>query len=281
MNSRMNYGVVTQIAQRSLVLVGLLAGTLLVGGFAQAQSNGAAAPEKNARAEEAKTNRAASASAATPKVTAAVPGKSSPSGPQEGIQVHGHWTIDIRKPDGTVVSHTDFENKLAGQGANFLTGLLAGQLSSGGWGITLGSPSAANEPCADASGNPASCVIESSLLVLGYDCPNGNTYCFTTLSITPNTPPTNPATGLTGPAVLTLQGTAVAGNNLGSIGYVNTFISLCTGSTSPSACASQFPPLVMGSQFTFKPLDGLAGDPNPIPVTSGQTIAVTVQISFQ
>src|SRR5437879_3747133 len=31
-------------------------------------------------------------------------------GPQEGIQVHGAWTIDVREPDGTLVEHREFEN---------------------------------------------------------------------------------------------------------------------------------------------------------------------------
>jgi len=26
--------------------------------------------------------------------------------------VHGHWTIDVREPDGTLVSHNEFENAL-------------------------------------------------------------------------------------------------------------------------------------------------------------------------
>ena len=33
-------------------------------------------------------------------------------GTQEGIKVHGHWTIEVRNPDGKVVTHTEFENAL-------------------------------------------------------------------------------------------------------------------------------------------------------------------------
>src|SRR5438034_4820551 len=42
----------------------------------------------------------------------------------EGIQVHGHWTIEVREPDGTRVSYDEFDNALAsppvGNGANML-----------------------------------------------------------------------------------------------------------------------------------------------------------------
>ena len=30
----------------------------------------------------------------------------------EGIAVHGRWIIDVRNPDGTLVSHQDFENAI-------------------------------------------------------------------------------------------------------------------------------------------------------------------------
>ena len=33
---------------------------------------------------------------------------------KEGIKVHGHWTIDIRNPDGTLAQHHEFENALIG-----------------------------------------------------------------------------------------------------------------------------------------------------------------------
>src|SRR5687767_7580490 len=45
---------------------------------------------------------------------------SSPSGPKEGIKVHGRWTIDIRNPDGKLVSRRDFKNALTANGGAFL-----------------------------------------------------------------------------------------------------------------------------------------------------------------
>jgi hypothetical protein len=54
-----------------------------------------------------------------------------------GIKIHGHWIIDIRNPDGTLVKHLDFQNSLVTGGAAgtfFATGdqLLAALLSGTG-----------------------------------------------------------------------------------------------------------------------------------------------------
>jgi hypothetical protein len=52
----------------------------------------------------------------------------------EGINVHGHWTIEIRKPDGTLVSHREFENSLVvSAGSQVLSQLLAGQSIEERW----------------------------------------------------------------------------------------------------------------------------------------------------
>ena len=47
----------------------------------------------------------------------------------EGIQVHGHWTIEVLNPDGSVAEHREFENALTGPGGRDLAGLLEGTLS--------------------------------------------------------------------------------------------------------------------------------------------------------
>jgi hypothetical protein len=50
-------------------------------------------------------------------------------GAHEGIKLHGHWTIDVRNPDGTLVKHSDFENSLQYDGTQYLTALISG------WGV--------------------------------------------------------------------------------------------------------------------------------------------------
>lgn len=60
-------------------------------------------------------------------------------GPQEGIKVHGHWVIDVRNPDGTLASHTEFENALKPGGAGLLATLLSREASAvRGWTVVIG-----------------------------------------------------------------------------------------------------------------------------------------------
>jgi hypothetical protein len=76
--------------------------------------------------------------------TAAESGK---SGPNEGIKVHGHWTIDVKDRDGSVVSHVEFEN--AFNAPNHLAALLGRQASPGFWSIALGNNAGPTSgPCA-------------------------------------------------------------------------------------------------------------------------------------
>jgi hypothetical protein len=71
---------------------------------------------------------------------------------RQGIKVHGHWTIEVRNPDGTVVKRVEFENGLCpttggGNPNGGVTGgdfdfasLLTGGSIMGAWAISLGSP---------------------------------------------------------------------------------------------------------------------------------------------
>jgi hypothetical protein len=72
----------------------------------------------------------------------------------EAIKVHGHWTIDVRNPDGTLGRHHEFENSLLG-GDFVLAELLARNFSMQGWVILLDSPT---PPCT-LDGNPTQCII--------------------------------------------------------------------------------------------------------------------------
>jgi hypothetical protein len=68
------------------------------------------------------------ANKAAEKPSVAAMGKN-PGGLTEGLQVHGHWVIDVRNPDGTLAVHREFENSL--QGNNNLARTLTRQLSVG------------------------------------------------------------------------------------------------------------------------------------------------------
>lgn len=55
--------------------------------------------------------------------------------PQDGIKVHGHWIIEVRNPDGSLVTHREFENSLCCNGPALLAGCLVNGCSKGGWDI--------------------------------------------------------------------------------------------------------------------------------------------------
>src|SRR5262249_8442065 len=69
----------------------------------------------------------------------------------QGIQVHGHWSVVVSNPDGSVVSRNEFENKLFG--ADFLGQVLARAATPGVWGVVTFASQNGVSPC---GGN---CVI--------------------------------------------------------------------------------------------------------------------------
>jgi hypothetical protein len=73
--------------------------------------------------------------------------------PAEGIKVHGHWTIDVKNPDGTLVSHREFDNALQTDGQTSLAKILTHGTNALGWVVML----------ADSSGNPVLILAEPAL----------------------------------------------------------------------------------------------------------------------
>jgi hypothetical protein len=73
----------------------------------------------------------------------------------DGITVHGHWTIDVRNPDGALASHHEFENALEPTGATALSALLARNGTLPSWQLDL--IGASGGPCISApvSGDPS------------------------------------------------------------------------------------------------------------------------------
>jgi hypothetical protein len=61
------------------------------------------------------------------------------SAPNEGIKVHGHWTIDVLNRDGSLAAHYEFQNALANHlgASTFLNGVLSRTKRMGLWSITL------------------------------------------------------------------------------------------------------------------------------------------------
>lgn len=82
-----------------------------------------------------------------PSTTNEAPEATGRGGPEESLQVHGEWVIEVRDADGNLVERREFENQTAALGKAALAGLLGRQMRLGAAGIELQSSSANNPPC--------------------------------------------------------------------------------------------------------------------------------------
>ena len=169
---------------------------------------------------------------------------------QEGIKVHGHWTIEVSDPDGTLVERREFDNALHEEyGALALARVLARNRTVAFWEIEL-----------------------TSYAILPYfkvdiqeaGDPGTGAHVFKTLTVEFVDSGDNPGT-------IILSGTATAHQD-GEISYVKT--NLITVSPNQAPSATQFSGTHWASQFTETTLSP------GVHVTEGQQVAVTVVISF-
>ena len=225
---------------------------------AQAQGNSSAAKPAPAQAQP----RAAQA-----------PRKPTNGGTHEGITVHGHWVIEVRNPDGKLVSHTEFENSLEQPtGGQYIAQILGGTAFAGEYAIALPVPCSSYSFCVlSQTGGAAvpsvgitsdvSSAFGGAVSLICSGAPVGT--CTQTLSVVVN-----------GGSIV-LQGSAVA-QAAGSVGGVESLISRCgtngvTPYTQPQ-CGQQ--------NGEVEPLTGATVTP-VVPFSGGQTVSVTVTISFQ
>ncbi len=196
-------------------------------------------------------------------------------GNHEGIKVHGHWTIEVRNPDGTLVTHREFENSIQSSGTAALASLLAGNQLLGPWQVDLiGSPQPCVWPVTGAaygfSSGPEPCVIVPGNTVVDGVPHLGKTQVDAlafTLTVTASS------------GQLVLNGSATAATTT-SITSVATVLSPCvagaltTNPPNPSTmtCPALYFPIP--AAFTSATLS------QGVPVSAGQNIAVTVNISF-
>nr|UXE46090.1 hypothetical protein Hi04_10k_c5653_00005 [uncultured bacterium] len=80
------------------------------------------------------------------------------SSPGADIKVHGHWTIEVRNPDGTVASHNEFENACVSCG-QALAPLLARSASVWFWTLILSVDGTTSGPCMDDNSQATQCYI--------------------------------------------------------------------------------------------------------------------------
>ncbi len=197
------------------------------------------------------------AASPAPVVAALSPVASSSSGglPQESVQVHGHWTIEVRNPDGTLADSREFDNALIAGGNRALSLFLGRSNSVGGWWVELiGNPgtSGAFNP---TNGSKYGFIVESTY--------GGGTNPGWFKTLTVDVPTTGPNTDK-----LVLSGTATAELD-GNIGRVRTRVFLLNNTLAPSASY-----LSDNLEFTASTLA------SPIPLLAGQQVLVTVVISF-
>jgi hypothetical protein len=167
------------------------------------------------------------------------------AGPDESIGVSGHWVIEVRDPDGTLVTRREFHNALVG--ASRLSEHLRGVATPGPMRVAMTCTSiTCVKPC------PIGCSITEARAVGA-----ATTSLFKNLTVTPL------------PTGFELRGFAVASAD-GTIERVATFVGLCPPTVAPASC----PVSQESSALTSTNLSP------SVPVANGQQVLVTVTVSF-
>jgi hypothetical protein len=189
--------------------------------------------------------------------------------------VHGQWKIVVRNADGTTASTTDFENSLVDNGFT-LEHLMLGSIVTGSWGIEVAPDSGAASPCGKAA-----CLIVTST-----STGPGVGLCSAFSALQPTSCSGGLAYVISG-SIFQLSGQFIA-SQAGKITSVSTLTAFCATdsstfatitSTSPSACAGGTVTAAAVGQFTSATA---ASTPAfaPVTITSGQTVQITVAVSF-
>ena len=178
-----------------------------------------------------------------------------PGGTREGIQIHGHWTIEVRGADGEMVSRNEFEN--AYSDSPWLASILSRGASPSWWWIIT--DSFTTHACPDGTPFQNCKITETG------NPTTGDPSVFKTLQVT--VPVSGPNQNK-----LVLQGSFIAGATT-SLEVVTTLNKPCPATVEPATpCDST------GSSgeynFTYRILD------TPVAVAVGQQVLVTVVISF-
>jgi len=164
--------------------------------------------------------------------------------PHEAINVHGHWLIVVRNPNGSVASRREFENSLDTTGQTFLSWFLAGQSQTFGWVVQIGAL-CGKRTATTCSLTEAKLANDTNAVNLFKD------------GLVPVLSASVPTTG-TNTGVVVLAGSVVAAN-AGAIEKVNTKVLINNGQLYGFTSAS------LSQAITVK---------------AGQTVDVTVAIRF-
>lgn len=192
-------------------------------------------------------------------------------GQHQSFQLHGHWVVDVKNPDGTIAQHRDFENSIQGGGAAFLFGLMAGYAVPANYEIFLQSTGTA--PCTPP-GTLQGCVIVNSLTTSpgSNSCPNYA--CFLGLTTTFNL----------NYSVLASNSMVLAGSftatRAGTIDNVSTYVGTCPTGFIGSGVTTQNPSTCQTQNGGIGVNALSAASITSVPVVQSQIVQVTVTISF-
>jgi hypothetical protein len=198
------------------------------------------------------------------------------NGNHVGVEMRGHWVIDVKNPDGTIAEHRDFENTITGYGQELLVGLMSGYVVPSDYGIFLQAASNSSPtPCAPVTSGFTGCGIVRSLTTLPASalCPNFT--CFTSLTYAANL-----VDNTTSGSTFTLAGNFTA-SQAGTISSVTTMYGTCTpnigtatalSTVSPSTCSTT---AGSGGYRTVS-----QATITTVNVVASQIVQVTVTISF-
>jgi hypothetical protein len=275
---------------------------------AAVQGNNVSAAAPATAAPSAKTGLAAQAAAKpAEEQEAAAPGKPG----NEGIKVHGHWVLQVKNADGTLGERREFDNSLVtgglvASGDQILAALLSGNVVAGDPGILLVQ---ASQPMVDQSryclqtNQNIYCYLmttATSPLVNNFGI-TGGAGELQAVGTTQNG--LNVAVHFTPTVSWVLSGNFTVPSGLTYLSVVQTALPLCFSPTSsvnsnfsnsgttdafagtsgdlsadfaPKACTGN----VLQDSMRPAILTSTAIPSNPVSVTTGQIITVTVTISF-
>ncbi len=193
--------------------------------------------------------------------------------------MHGHWTIDVRNTDGTLVTHREFENGLTSDGKQVLAEVLSRHTKFGFWRIVLGSSPSKAGLSPWSNGSTGQIVEPNDPLPLA---PNVSKNLYLCLGSSQGSIGIgNLCTGVQQPAATFLLGGNIKADSSGTISGVGTTYSGCDY---PATCPN--PNQVGFDSFTTHQLAPLVNGSCPpntqceVDVVAGQIIQVTVLISF-
>jgi hypothetical protein len=241
---------------RVILIVALVFG---LSPLAQAQSPAAKVKPGAAKAKSAATAKSARGTA---------------DGTQEGIKVHGEWTIVVRNPDGKEVARHEFKNHIVSTGMQMLVQAMDRSSSFGRWKVVLMSIPPAGGGACGTNALPLPCGIKEAGALDQVE--PGFPIAFTDdlTKAVDLSDPFSPKLILTN---FTTPGLRATRDD--TVNRVSTFVEICSPVSAPiapcqTAQASQ-------SWWFTAAIAGLTPGFAGVPVKAGQLIEVTVKISFQ